>query len=31
MIPNQRLIQGDLPIILYRRHRRVLLEQAGAA
>ena len=28
---DERLIQGDLPIIRYRRHRRALIEQAGAA
>ena len=27
---DERLIQGDLPIIRYRRHRRNLIEQAGA-
>ena len=28
---DERLIQGDLPIIRYRRHRRALIEQAGTA
>jgi phenylpropionate dioxygenase-like ring-hydroxylating dioxygenase large terminal subunit len=28
---DERLIQGDLPIIRYRRHRRALIEQVGAA
>ena len=28
---DERLIQGDLPIIRYRRHRLALIEQAGAA